>query len=157
MPSRIVFMSVPSRWTRVLVLSAAVLAVAPLGAQTDLDAFMRDVLAKRDENWKKLQQYVLDERAVIDMQGPGHTQLWGERRDYTWYIRDGFFVRSPVKVNGVTIGEADRRKYETEYLERTQRRERRRAANQPPDAQPPDAQPPADVESLLRQTREPEF
>ena len=30
-------------------------------AQTDLDAFMQQVLSKRDENWKKLQQYVLDE------------------------------------------------------------------------------------------------
>src|SRR5262245_22074807 len=150
-------MSMLRPWMRALVLCTPLLAaVVPLRAQTDLDAFMKQVLARRDENWKKLQQYVLDEREVIDMQGPGHTQLWGERRDYTWYIRDGFFVRSPVKVNGVTISEADRRKYETEYLERTQRRERRRAANQPPDAQPPDAQPPADVESLLRQTREPE-
>ena len=40
------------------------------------------------------------------MRGPARIPLWGERRDYTWYIRDGFFVRSPVKVNGVTIGEA---------------------------------------------------
>src|ERR1043165_4539548 len=103
---------------------------AGAGAQTDLDAFMRQVLAKRDENWKKLQQYVLDERVSVDMRGPGKVQLWGERRDYTWYIRDGFFVRSPVKVNGVTIGEADRRKYEEDYLRRQQRRERRRAAGQ---------------------------
>ena len=27
--------------------------------------------------------------------------IWGERREYTWYIRDGFFVRSPIKFNGV--------------------------------------------------------
>jgi hypothetical protein len=146
--------------------------------QTDLDAFMRQVLAKRDENWKKQQQYVLDERVTVDMRGPGRVQLWGERRDYTWYIRDGFFVRSPVKVNGVTIGESDRRKYEADYLQRQQRRERRRAGNR--DNQQPDqsadsqvtigsdgigitagqdaaTQAPPDVESLLRQTREPEF
>ena len=82
-------------------------AAVPL-AQTDLDAFMQQVLAARDSNWKKLQQYVLDEREQIDLRGPSGAPLWGERRDYTWYIRDGFFVRSPVRVNGATVGESDR-------------------------------------------------
>ena len=39
--------------------------------QTDLDAFMRQVLASRDANWKKLQQYVLDERELIESARPG--------------------------------------------------------------------------------------
>src|SRR5262245_48143894 len=105
------------RWARralsgALAVAGAVAAILTAGgpavtAQTDLDAFMRQVLAKRDENWKKQQQYVLDERVNVDMRGPGKVLLWGERRDYTWYIRDGFFVRSPVKVNGVTISESD--------------------------------------------------
>ena len=135
---------------------AAVLTVsAPAGvvqAQSDLDAFMRQVLAKRDENWKKLQQYVLDERENIDLRGPSRTPVWGERREYTWFIREGFFVRSPVKVNGVTIGESDRQKAENEFLERQRRRERRRAESQGQTVEPP-----SDVEGLLRQTREPEF
>ena len=38
---------------------------------TDLDAFMARVLARRDDNWKKLQQYVLDERETFQMLGPG--------------------------------------------------------------------------------------
>src|SRR4030095_1178485 len=84
-------------------LVAASLTTPDLVAQTDLDAFMRQVLVRRDENWKKLQQYVLDEHETIDVRGPSRLPLWGERREYTWYIRDGFFVRSPVKVNGVTI------------------------------------------------------
>ncbi len=113
---------------------------------------MREVLAKRDDNWKKLQQYILDERENIDLRGPARAPVWGERREYTWFIRDGFFVRSPLKVNGVTIGEVDRRKAEDEFLERQRRRERRRAENQ---GQP--IEPPSDVEGLLRQTREPEF
>ena len=85
-------------------------------AQADLDAFMQEVLARRDDNWKKLQQYILDEREQIEIRGPARIPLWGQRRDYTWYIRDGFFVRSPVKFNGVTISESDRRKYEADYL-----------------------------------------
>src|SRR3954466_1920937 len=104
---------------RRLILSACVAALACLPAavvaDTDLDAFMREVLAKRDDNWKKLQQYVLDEREWVDVRGPGGALMWGDRRDYTWYIRDGFFVRSPVTANGVAVGEADRRKYEEDF------------------------------------------
>src|SRR6266545_724939 len=100
-------------------------SIAAPHAETDLDAFMKQVLARRDDNWKKLQQYVLDERETIHLQGPGRVPLWGERRDYTWYIRDGFFVRSPVSVNGVAIGEADRRKFEADFLKRQQEREKR--------------------------------
>src|SRR5262249_32153618 len=72
----------------------------PLTAQTDLDALMRGVLAVRDENWKKLQQYVLDEREQIELRGPSRTPIWGEQRDYLWFVRNGFFVRSPLRYNG---------------------------------------------------------
>src|SRR5882762_5674154 len=100
-------------------------AAAPprLAAQTDLDAFMKQVVARRDDNWKKLQQYVLDEREALELRGPTRQLIWGDRRDYTWYIRDGFFVRSPLKFNGVTIAEAERRKYESDYLERQKKRD----------------------------------
>ena len=40
-------------------------------AQSDLDAFMEKVLARRDDNWKKLQQYVLEEKEAFDLTGPG--------------------------------------------------------------------------------------
>jgi hypothetical protein len=134
-------------------------ATAPLAAQTDLDAFMRQVLARRDDNWKKLQQYVLDEREQIDLRGPGHLPMWGEQRDYTWYIRDGYFVRSPLKFNGVAIGEADRRKYETDFLKRLQAREKRQQdSKEDPKAGPPPADEIAPtVDGILRQSRQPEF
>jgi hypothetical protein len=119
-----------------LVLSVAIVPVSTLGAQSDLDAFMRDVVAKRDDNWKKLQQYVLDERQVIELRGPSRAPIWGERREYTWYIRDGFFVRSPVRFNGVAISE-----------------KRGRGGDVPAD--PGDA--PKDVDGLIRQTRQPAF
>jgi hypothetical protein len=130
-----------------------------LSAQTDLDTFMKEVLAQRDDNWKKLQQYILDERETTDLRGPGRVLLWGQRSDYTWYIRDGFFVRSPLRVNGATVGEADRRKYEADFLKREKAREKR---SESPDrgpaasaASPDDA--PRDVDGLLRQTRQPQF
>ncbi|HVH29218.1 MAG TPA: hypothetical protein VM818_20830 [Vicinamibacterales bacterium] len=127
-------------------------------AQSDLDAFMQRVLERRDDNWKKLQQYILDEREQIELRGPARTLLWGERRDFTWYVRDGYFVRSPVRVNGVTIGEDDRVEYEASYLKRVQRRDQRAAAQTPPANTPPAAEETAtDVAGLIRQSRQPEF
>jgi hypothetical protein len=135
--------------------AAIVLPRSVVSAQTDLDAFMQQAMERRDDNWKKLQQYILDEREQIELRAPAHAALWGERRDYTWFIRDGYFVRSPLKVNGADVGEADRRKYEEDYLRRVQRRERRdQQAPAPPDGA--DASP-RDLDALIRQTRQPQF
>jgi hypothetical protein len=98
----------------------------PSAAQSDLDAFMEKVLARRDDNWKKLQQYVLEEKEAFDLTGPGRFPLWGMRREYTWFIRDGIFVRSPLTADGVKLSEGDRRKAEEEWL----RRQRSREANE---------------------------
>lgn len=101
------------------------LSLAAVPAENDLDAFMRQVVARRDANWKKVEQYIFDEREQLEARGPQRVPIWGERRDYTWYIRDGFFVRSPLKFNGVAIGEADRQKYEADFLKQAQQRDRR--------------------------------
>jgi hypothetical protein len=155
------------RWLAPLALCAA-LSVAAAPVENDLDAFMRQVVAKRDANWKKLQQYVFDEREQLEMRGPQRVPIWGERREYTWFVRDGFFVRSPVKVNGVAIGEADRRKFEATYLKRAQDREKRPQGGEVapgPDGISLDAGDAAksgddlaqDVGGVIRQTREPQF
>jgi hypothetical protein len=112
---------------------------------------MRQVVAKRDDNWKKLQQYVLDEREQVDVVGPGQQRLWAERRDYTWYIRDGYFVRSPLRFNGADVTEAERRKYEEEFLAKAQARDKRASG------ETATGEAPSSVESLIRQTREPQF
>ena len=142
-------------FSRLAVIAAVVTALTTItSAQTDLDAFMKDVVARRDDNWKKLQQYILDEREEITLNGPGGIRMWGEQRDYTWFIRDGFFIRSPVKFNGATIGEGDRLKAEDEYLRRTQRRDQ--GANNPaPRITEDDA--PTSVDGLIRQSRQPQF
>jgi len=145
--------------TRALFAIAALLVLVPAGpsAQTDLDAFMREVVVKRDDNWKKLQQYILDEREVIELRGTNRLPIWGERREYTWFIRDGFFVRSPVKFNGAAISESERRKAEEEYLARQKRRDRRGGAS-PADTSPDGGDGEiADVGGLIQQTRQPQF
>jgi len=90
---------------------------------------MEKVLARRDDNWKKLQQYVLEEKEAFDLTGPGRFPLWGMRREYTWFIRDGIFVRSPVSADGVKLSEGDRRKAEEQWLRRQKNREERAKRN----------------------------
>jgi hypothetical protein len=81
--------------------------------------------------------------------------LWGEDRTYSWFIRDGFFVRSPVTANGVRISDADRAKYEAAFLGTAKRREGGRGRGDGPPSGEKDA--PHDVSSLLTQSRQPQF
>jgi hypothetical protein len=134
------------------VVCLAVLSLAP--GPTDLDAFMSQTLARRDDNWKRLQQYILDERETAELRGPSDVLAWGEQREYTWYVRDGFFIRSPTRVNGVTISEAERQKYEESFLNRARNRENRSASASETAAESPAA---SDVQGFIRQTREPQF
>jgi hypothetical protein len=145
-------------------LSGVSLLAGPLPATSDLDAFMQKVLAQRDENWKKLQQYILDEREQIQVRGPSSVPIWGERRDYSWFIQDGYFVRSPVAVDGVTISDPERRKAEAEYLRRVKARDKReqdrkdRGPGATGDtARPAADQAPRDLQGFISETRQPEF
>jgi hypothetical protein len=165
---------VPARslaWLATLLVGAAVtLGAAPV--ENDLDAFMKLVVAGRDDNWKKLQQYIFDEREQLEMRGPNRVPIWGQRREYTWYIRDGFFVRSPTKFNGVTIGDAERRTFEAAYLKQAQERDKRagRGASvtrdgsgvttdngAAADAADREAELAQDVSGVIRQNRPPQF
>jgi len=155
---------------------------ANISAQSDLDAFMEKVLARRDDNWKKLQQYVLEEKEAFDLTGPGRFPLWGMRREYAWFIRDGIFVRSPVSADGVKLSEADRRKAEEQWLRRQKNREEREKRNAEREAKglPPEREdrsvsigptgvqtstsddrepgtPITNTEDMLKQVREPQF
>jgi hypothetical protein len=153
-----------------LSLSCAAIVCVTAGAQAppptlgDLDAFMGRVLARRDENWKKLQQYVLEERERFELVGPDRRRLYGFQRDYTWFIRQGYFVRSPLRADGVQIGESERRRYEAKWVTDEKKREARRAARRAEasgQAQPAvaatSAVPDAPVEDVVRQGIEPQF
>lgn len=105
------------------VLCVIVIGAAALSAQSDLDALMARVLERRDANWKKLQQYVLNERESLQVTGPAAVPLYGFRREYLWYPRDGRFIKSPVAADGVPVGEDERARFEAQWLARDERRD----------------------------------
>lgn len=134
---------------------------------------MSRVLERRDENWKKLQQYVLEEQERFQLTGPAGDRLYGFTRDYTWFIRQGYFIRSPLRVDGVRIGENQRAVAEQEWIRREQRREKRAAERQKTDSSitigsggiqverstdpAPQGETPGSVEDVLKQGLEPRF
>ena len=86
---------------------------------------MEKVLARREVNRQTLQQYILDDVETFEILGPGRMPVFHGKREFTWYERDGMHVRSPVKFDGVVVGEKDRREYEENWI----RRERARLEN----------------------------
>jgi len=116
---------------------------------------MSQVLTRRDDNWKKLQQYVLDEDETFLLTGPDAQRLYGSHREYTWFPREGVFIRSPVKADGVSISEDERRKAEERWLREEQGREKRRIERENKDANADDA--PPSLDDLVRPGNEPRF
>lgn len=118
--------------------SAVVQAQAP--PTTDLDRFMAGALQRRDIDRQTLSDYVLDETEDFEVLGPGRVPFARMRREYTWYVRDGVHVRSPVKFDGVPIPESSRREYEEKWMhselnrrkQRTERQEKRVEAGKAP-------------------------
>ena len=144
--------------TCLLAVLPSIVAAQP-GARppTDLDRLMEDVVKRRDDNWKKLQQYILNERQKVTVTGPDGLRLYGSVHDYQWFVKDGFFIRSPLAANGVTITESERRRYEERYLKRMRTRDERKAKR---EAERGTTIEPAAAESvgdLLNQQAEPSF
>jgi hypothetical protein len=94
----------------------------PAASETALDAFMRKVLARREVNRQTLEQYVLDEVEQFEVLGPSRMPVYRQKREYTWYVRDGLHVRSPVRFDGVTVGEEARKEYEDSWAKRERER-----------------------------------
>src|SRR5688572_20252940 len=91
---------------------------------------MAKVLARREINRKTLEQYILDESESFEILGPGRVPLHRSKRDYTWYVRDGMHVRSPVRFNGVGVGEEARDRYEERWIRHERARQERKAKNE---------------------------
>lgn len=127
----------------------------PRAQTTDLDAFMKEVLARRDDNWKKLQQYTLDEDETFQVSALDGRKIYGFKRAYTWYPQDGIFVRSPVTADGVKLTDKQRRDAEQEWLKEEQGREKRRIERDVKDDDGDDRVPA--IDDLVKPGNEPRF
>jgi len=114
--------------------------------QNDLDQFMARVLARRDDNWKKLQQYILEEDERLQVHGPNGLRVFGFDHQYSWFMRDGVFIRSPLKFDGVSISDSERAAAERRWVAREQRREKRAQERARTDAEN-DAVPPEQAQT----------
>jgi hypothetical protein len=101
---------------------AAAAPSSPAAQSSELDAFMEKVLARREVNRKVLNDYVLDEREVFEILGPGRARLHRTNREYTWFVKDGIHVRSPLRFEGVPVGDEARIGFEERWLKREKAR-----------------------------------
>lgn len=83
------------------ILTGQGVAGSSLAQPTDLDALMARVLENRDQNWRRLQGFLLSERERFSLVGPDLTRLFGVDREFIWVARDGVAIRTLVRANGV--------------------------------------------------------
>lgn len=98
------------------VVGLAALLAGSASAQTDLDDLMAGVLRQRDESWKQLQQYILDEDETFQLLGAGRAPIYGFHHEYVWFLREQVFIRSPLRADGVAIDEDERRRAEEAWI-----------------------------------------
>jgi hypothetical protein len=93
----------------------------------DIDTFMNKVLERRQTNWDQLHDYFCRERAVLALEGSlDGVPIQGFEREYLWFVKDGYFVRSPVSADGVPISAEERERDEARWIEGLKKRERER-------------------------------
>lgn len=105
---------------------------------------MAKVLANRDHSWRKLQEYLLDERESFRLVGPDGSPMFGLRKDFVWLARNGRAVRSPLRINGVAVNDETRQREEARWTADEDRRAERAAKKTESAATP------ADVEQAMK-------
>jgi hypothetical protein len=103
----------------------AVSSAAPsfAGGQDDVDAFMEKALARREINWQATYDYVFNEVEKLSLRGAEIAALQSFEQEYTWYVRDGYLVRSPWSANGVEVGREEREAAELAWIADVERDE----------------------------------
>lgn len=96
--------------------SEASAKAALTAAQDDVDDFMEQVLAKRGINWEATYDYVFNEVEKLRIRGAEIAALQSFDQEYTWYVREGYLVRSPWSVNGVEVDKETREQAELEWI-----------------------------------------
>jgi hypothetical protein len=85
-------------------------------SEGDLDAFMSKVLERREINWEQLHGYVFNELETLEIRGVKLPPMANFRKEYVWIVRDGYLVRSPVRVNGVKVSKEEQAASEEDWI-----------------------------------------
>ena len=97
------------------------------GPAEDIDTFMERVLERREVNWEQYYNYFCKERAVLSIEGSiSGALVQGFTKEFLWFVRDGYVVRSPLTVDGVAVSAKDRERAEKEWIERSKKSDRNR-------------------------------
>ena len=92
----------------------------------DLDEFMAKVMQKRRVDAENLRDYVFSEREVLDIkEGPKIAALGSFRREYVWFVRDDYLVRSPVRIDGVKVSAKEQASAEEKWIKEQKRQKKK--------------------------------
>lgn len=94
-------------------------------SEDELSAFVARVLERREVNWAELYDYVFREREVVELRSDALVPEQAIRREFVWFVRDGYLVRSPDRFDGARVDAAERRRYEDAWIADTDDDERR--------------------------------
>jgi hypothetical protein len=92
----------------------------------DLDEFMARVMQNRELDHEALRHYIFSEKEALDIKGPEIAALESFHREYDWFVRGEYVVRSPVRIDGVSVSTGDQVAAEQAWIER-QKKQRERA------------------------------
>lgn len=89
----------------------------------DLDTFIEKVIENRAATWQRLYDYVFKENERFSLTGtldlPDIMRYEGE---FSWYVKDGYLVRSPVSLNGAEVPAGERQAAEEKWIKRQEKR-----------------------------------
>ena len=99
-------------------------------AMNDLDEFMAKVMQKRWADAENLREYVFNEREALNVEiDTKIASQWSYRREYLWFVRDDYLVRSPVLIDGVKVSAKEKSAAEEEWINGQKRREKSKNQN----------------------------
>lgn len=86
-------------------------------AMSDLDEFMEKVMQKRTADAENLHDYVFSEKETLEVKvGTKIAAQWSYRREYLWFVRGDYLVRSPVLIDGVKVSDKEKSAAEDEWI-----------------------------------------
>jgi hypothetical protein len=92
--------------------------------ESDLDLLMAKALQRREVDRDRLRNYVFRERESLELKALDATPWESIRREYVWLVREGYLVRSPVRVNGVAVSREEQAKAEQQWIEQQKKRKK---------------------------------